>query len=196
MNRIEAVIRVFNQYGNRKNKQQGAAEIRDARARLRLARGADRKGIPGHPDERRDRVAGHGSRGIRRLSVEPAAARQWRAAAGGERTTSGDPDYDRLARDQREAAEADGLRGGDGAGGAGQPDGAISCAALAVSPPTRATARCGSRSSRTWCWRSSRWRGCRGCTRRLQQLGLAEAGREADRRRASRARARIPAISR
>ena len=44
-------------------------------------------------------------------------------------------------------------------------------------PP--ATAWCASRSIRTWCWRSFRWRGCRRCTRRCDELGLGERRRAA-----------------
>ena len=114
VNRCEAVIRVFNQYGNRKNKN---------KARLKFVmreRGFDwlREQIEkeyadilanGGID-----VAGDGARGLRRLPVEPAAARatarccRWSNAAA-----RGDPEYDALARNQRPAAEADRLRGGD-----------------------------------------------------------------------------------
>ena len=82
LNWCEAVIRVFNQYGNRKNKNHGAHEVRDARARLRLGQRADRKGIRRHSGERRHRLARTGAGGFRRLPVAAAAAGRWRAAAG------------------------------------------------------------------------------------------------------------------
>ena len=53
IHKCEAVLRVFNQYGNRQEQEQSAPEVRDARARLRLAEGADRKGISRHPGQRR-----------------------------------------------------------------------------------------------------------------------------------------------
>ena len=45
LNRCEAVIRIFNRYGNREQQEQGATEIRAARARHRVAAGAGGKGI-------------------------------------------------------------------------------------------------------------------------------------------------------
>ena len=62
--------------------EQGAHEVRHARARLRVAQGTDRKGVPGYPRQRRHRVARHGSGRLRRLSVAAAAAGRRRAAPG------------------------------------------------------------------------------------------------------------------
>ena len=62
--------------------EQGPHEVRHARARLRVAQGTDREGIPGHPRQRRHRLARHGAGRLRRLPVAAAAAGRWRAAAG------------------------------------------------------------------------------------------------------------------
>ncbi len=57
LNKCEAVIRVFNQYGNRRNKNMARLKFLVRDRGFRLVARTDRKGIPEHPDEWWDRLA-------------------------------------------------------------------------------------------------------------------------------------------
>ncbi len=121
IHRVEAVIRVFNQHGNRKNrntarlkfvvrtrgvewvKEQIEKEYADILANGGIALARDR------------------SRGFRRLSIESAAARQRRAATGSQCQTFRRCGVRFMALDQCGRATPDRLRGRNRESGPGQP---------------------------------------------------------------------------
>ncbi len=84
VNRVEAVIRVFNKHGNRQNRNTARIKFLVRSRGIAVGQGADRKGICRHPRQRRNRVAGMDPGGLRRLPIESATARQRRSAPGSE----------------------------------------------------------------------------------------------------------------
>ena len=107
LNRCEAVIRVFNQLRQPQEQEQGADEIRAARARLRMAARADRKGVS--PTSWRT-AASPGRRWCRRVSADTNRSRnrsgRARCCRWSGRYQTGDADYDALARNQRCASRS------------------------------------------------------------------------------------------
>ncbi len=82
LNRSEAVIRVFNRYGNRNNKNKARMKFVMRERGFEWLKEQIEKEYPGHSDERRDRLAGVSAGRLRRLPVAAAAAGRWRPAAG------------------------------------------------------------------------------------------------------------------
>ena len=136
MNRCEAVVRVFNKYGNRQNRNKARHEIHLARARHRLAARADRKAntpiswpmaaSPG-PKSVPEGFGGYQS--------HPQPLGQGALLPVVHTNGSGDPAIRRLARDQRHRAEAGRLRHCGRSRRPGQPHRPRRCAAWPASPP-------------------------------------------------------------
>ena len=167
VNKCEAVIRVFSQYGNRQQQEQGAAKVCDARARLRVAEGArSRKNTQDILANGGIAMAGDGAGRFRWISVHTAAARaRARCCRWSNQRHRATPEYERwlgptcveqkqtgyavvtVRVDQGNLTErADARRWPRSRGMAG--DGL-----------------CGWPSIRTCCWPLSRLGGCRGSTR-------------------------------
>ena len=167
----EAVIRVFNQHGNRKNKNKARMKFVHARARLRVAEGGDRKEYQDILAERRHRLAGDGSRRLRRLPV--ATPSRWATARCCPWCNLRHPRATPLTTRGSKATCVEQKQTGYAAvivaGGPGQPHGRPVARPWPGSPPPPATAWCASASTRTWCWPSFRSPGCRRFTPRSQR---------------------------